>query len=198
MTTNSGTVQFDLASLQTLASLVGAPWRLVTGRPLLERPGSLSASRDVVLAVEGHDVTLHSELVLLGFEGRGAQYAHLTVLVGSEGLDDARQRGEVCFDHADEELVGIQVVRETITSMRSGQPEWVYATDIGVVLDLTGGAIGIVKDGHHDQAMLVRISDSLDALDLPHHSDAWNRDDGLGREYRSTRELIPLQTLLGG
>lgn len=196
MTTNTGTVQFDRASLHALADLVAAPWRFVTGEPLPERPGSLLAFDDVVLAVEGHEVTLHSELVDLGFEGFAAEYPHLTVLVGADGLDEAGNPGEACSEHQGAEVVEILVVRETITASRDGGAAWVYCTDIGLVFDLSGGALGVVKASHHNAALLVSIADSVAALDLPDRTIEWDGERELGAQYRSTREFIPLATLL--
>ena len=65
-----------------------------------------------------------------------------------------------------------------------------------MVFELSEGALGIVKAGHHDEAMFVSFGDSVDALDLPDRTIEWDWDNELGEEYRTKREFIDVRSLL--
>lgn len=198
MTSRTATTHFDHASLRRLSSAVGARWRYVTGDPLAQRPGSLIAFGVVVAATDACELVVHSDLGVLDFEGYDEEYPRLSVADPDPSeVEASRTSGRLFFGSSGKEVRKVDIVREEIASLRDGAVEWVYSTDIGVVFELTDGAIGIVKAGHHDDALIVSFGESADTLDLPDRTIEWDWDNELGEEYRTRRDFIPLESLLG-
>jgi hypothetical protein len=197
MNARTACTHFDGSSLQRLAGLVGAKWRFVTGDTLPERrPGSLAAFDAVIAAVEGRAVAVCSRLGTLDFEGYEEEYPFLTIEdADPSALEQLRKSGRMFFQKSGMEVRRVHIVREEITALRDGEVEWIYRTDVGVVFELSGAAVGIVKSSHHVEALFVSIGDSVDALDLPDRTIEWDWDNELGEEYRTRRDLIPLELL---
>lgn len=196
MMTRVQALPFDRTSLHNLAALIGERWRLVTGDPLAEKPGHLFSWDNVVVASTAKVIRIHTELLVLDFEGYEEEYPILSVAADVGGLDAAQRDGRAFFQHQGEEIVQIHVIREVITQMMHGEQTWIFTTDYGVVFELARGAISVAKAGHHSEALDVAIADALDAVDIPDRSVEWDWDNELGEEYRVAREFIPIGTLL--
>jgi hypothetical protein len=183
--------------LQRLAGFVGTRWRFITGDPLAQRPGSLIAFGLVVAATDACELGVQSDVGVLGFEGYDEEYPRLSVADPDPGAVQAlRTSGRLFFQHSGEQVRDVAVVRVEIASLRDGAVHWVYSTDMGVVFELSEGAVAIVKAGHHDDALIVAFGASADALDLPDRTIEWDWDNEPGQEYRTRRDLIPLESLL--
>lgn len=197
MTPRTAATHFERASLQRLAGAVGTRWRFITGDPLAQRPGSLIAFGLVVAATDACELGVHSDLGVLDFEGYDEEYPRLSVAdPDPSALQALRTSGRLFFQNSGEQVRKVAIVREEIASLRDGVVQWVYSTDIGVVFELSEGAVAIVKAGHHDDALIVAFGASADALDLPDRTIEWDWDNELGEEYRTRRDFIPLESLL--
>jgi hypothetical protein len=181
----------DAESVRLLASVVGEKWRFITGEPLPERPGSLAAFDEVAIAFEGASLMLRSELGVLDFEGFKNEYPKLSVRAADPDLlEDARHSGRLTFLNRGELVRRVFIVREEITSLRNDQVQWVYSTDIGVIFEVAGAAVGIVKASHHIEALHVSFAASIEELDLPDRTIEWDWDNELGEEYETSRDFI--------
>ena len=197
MTPRMATTHFDDGSLRRLRDFVGGRWNFVTGDPLPEQPGCLAAFDYVIAAIEGRTATVHSRLALADFEGYEGEYPRLSVGdTDPEALEAWRKSGRTFFCNSGQTVRSVLIVREEITALRDGDVQWVYSTDIGVVFELSEGALGIVKASHHIEALRVSFGDTVDALDLPDRTIEWDWDNELGEEYRTMREFIDVQSLL--
>lgn len=103
--------QLDRTSLQHLSELLGGTWRLVTGDRLPERGDSLFAFGEVVIAIEGCEYTVRSELTTSDFEGFSEEHPQLSVHLGAERLDDEIRSGRAFFRNKGDTVVAIYVVR---------------------------------------------------------------------------------------
>lgn len=56
----------------------------------------------------------------------------------------------------------------------------------------------MAKAGHHSDALEVAFADSLESVDIADRSTEWDWGNELGEEYRFSRQVIPIETLLGG
>jgi hypothetical protein len=93
-----------------------------------------------------------------------------------------------------ETIEHIRIVRDTIKENTNGTTTWEYSTDVGVVFELEHGAVGIIKNGHGGQALLVERANTTQTLDLIDNSDQWQDD--LTTRYESSRQFFPLKELL--
>ena len=129
---------------------------------------------------------------------KSAEAANLSVGdTDPEALEAWRKCGRTFFYDSGQTVRSVFIVREEITALRDGDVQWVYSTDIGVVFELSEGALGIVKASHHIEALRVSFGDSVDALDLPDRMIEWDWDNELGEEYRTKHEFIDVRSLLG-
>lgn len=193
MTIRVAESRLDRASVQHLSELLGGTWRLVTGDRLPERGDSLFAFGEVVIAVEGREYTVRSELTMSDFEGYSDEYPQLSVQRGAERLDDEIRSGRAFFRNKGDTVAAIYVVRDTVSQLKDDELVWQYITDVGIVIELTGGAVSVCKASHHTEALLVSFSGSLENLRVDDNIDEW--EDELGIAHLSRREVLPLSEL---
>ena len=195
MTIRVAESQLDRASVQQLSELLGGTWRLVTGDRLPERGDSLFAFGEVVIATEGREYTVRSELTTSDFEGFSEEYPELSVHPGAERLDDEIKSGRAFFRNKGDTVVAIYVVRDTVSQLKDDETVWQYTTDVGIVIELTGGAVSVCKASHHTEALLVSFSGSLETVSVDDNLDEW--EDELGIAHLSRREVLPINELYG-
>ncbi len=193
MTMRVAESELNIASLQHLSELLGGTWRLVTGDRLPERGNSLFAFGAVVIAIEGREYTVRSELTVSDFEGYSEEYPQLSVERGAERLDDEIRSGRAFFRNKGDKVVAVYVVRDAISQLKDDETVWQYTTDIGIVIELTGGVVSVCKASHHTEALLVSFSGSLESVSVDDNLEEW--EDELGVAHLSRREVLPLNDL---
>ncbi len=193
MTMRVAESELNIASLQHLSELLGGTWRLVTGDRLPERGNSLFSFGAVVIAIEGREYTVRSELTVSDFEGYSEEYPQLSVERGAERLDDEIRSGRAFFRNKGDKVVAVYVVRDAISQLKDDETVWQYTTDIGIVIELTGGVVSVCKASHHTEALLVSFSGSLESVSVDDNLEEW--EDELGVAHLSRREVLPLNDL---
>ncbi|MCB0914623.1 MAG: hypothetical protein H6525_09195 [Actinobacteria bacterium] len=189
----------DAGSLELLAALPGKRWQFVTGEPLAERPGSLAAFDEVIVALEGIALAVKSALRVLNFEGFEDDYPRLDVVPATApAVDRARKSGRLSYLNRGAVVSRVYIVRERLSQLCNGEVQWTYSTDIGVVFELSGVAVAVVKASHHVEALQVSFGASVQELDLPDRTIEWNWDNEIGQEYRTSREFIDILDCLNG
>ncbi len=199
MSEKVATSHLDAGSLQLLVALLGKQWQFVTGEPLAERPGSLAAFDEVLVALEGDAVAVKSTLCLLDFEGFEDEYPQLDVVpADTPAMNRARKSGRLSYLNRGAVVSRVDIVRERLSQLRNGEVQWTYSTDIGVVFELSGVAVAVVKASHHVEALQVSFGASVEELDLPDRTIEWDWDNEIGQEYRTSREFIDILDILDG
>ena len=199
MSEKVATSHLDAQSLKLLAALLGKQWQFVTGEPLPERPGSMAAFDEVLVAVDGDAVAVQSALRLLDFEGSDDEYPQLGVVpTDTRALDRARKSGRLSYRNRGAVVSQVYIVRERLSQLRNGEVQWTYSTDIGVVFGLSGVAVAVVKASHHVEALQVSFGASVEELDLPDRTIEWDWDNEIGQEYRTRRDFIDVRDCLEG
>ena len=191
--TTQATFHLSAESLGVLRSLKGKTWRLTTGKPSPENSGHHFSWDDVIVATDGGDARIHTELVESEFEGYDEEYAQLSVHPDSQGLAEAQRDERACFEHAGARITDVFLVRISITQMMYGQSTWTYSGDYGVIFGLTEGAAAVCKTGHHTDALDVFFADSVEELEIDDRFDEWDVANEPGVEYECARELIPIR-----
>jgi hypothetical protein len=193
MTRNVARLYLDSASLKALRELLGQHWGGVTGDLAPEAPGlTLASWAEVTAEIGGRAWTFSSRMTGSNFEGFDEEYPSLHVSAGGSRMEAASAAGRVFHQHRGESVEAIFIVRETITRSVDGEEKWQFGTDYAVVLELSSGAIGIFKGGHHDEALFVNIADDVDSIVIPDRSTEWNWDNQIGEHYEVNRVWIPL------
>jgi hypothetical protein len=181
--TAQATFCLSAESLGFLRSLKGRSWRLATGKPSPEKPGHHFSWDNVIVATDGGDARIHTELVESEFEGYGEEYAQLSVHSDSQGLAEAQRDRRGCFEHAGARITEVFLMRISITQMMHGEPTWTYSGDYGVIFGLTEGAAAVCKTGHHTDALDVFFADSVGELEIDDRFDEWDVANEPGEEY---------------
>ena len=193
MTRNVAHLYLDSASIKALRELLGQRWDGITGDLAPGAPGlTLYSWAEVIAAIGGRAWTFSSRMTGSDFEGFEEEYPSLHVSAGSSRMEAASSAGRVFSHHRGESVEAIFIVRETITRSVYGEQNWQFGTDYAVVFELSSGAVGIFKGGHHDEALFVNIADDVDSLVIPDRSNEWSWDNQLGENYEVHRVWIPL------
>jgi hypothetical protein len=183
---------FSRDDLIRLAELVGGSWRYVSGKTLTHH---LNTPIDVIIGTSGNSVRVVSEIAEADFEGNAEMYAALSVSADVSGLDEAQRKGNVYIHFQREKINDIWIIRDVVTEVSGGELRWEYTTDVGLVFELSGGAVAVVKGSHHTEMLLVRMALSVEQLYLPDRVIEW--DDDLTAQHYSSREFIPIEKLFG-
>ncbi len=184
---------FTFASddLQALRNLVGGEWLYVAGDTL---GPDFNTSVDVILGTTSGSVRVVSAIAGADFRyDEPMTYSVLSISNDVSGFEVAKRRGNVYVQHQREQIVDVQIVRETIVEVENGEDSWEYTTDIGIVFVLAKGAVAIAKGSHHTEMLVVRMASTVDELDIPDRTIEWADD--LTIQHRSTRQLIPVDEL---
>lgn len=178
--------------LARLAALVGGSWLYVAGETLTHH---LNTPVDVIVGTTSGSVSIVSAIAEADFEGEAETYAVLSVTGNVSGFAEAKRKGNVYVHHQREAVKDIRIVRDTVTEVSDGETTWRYVTDVGVVFDLTGGAVAVVKASHHTEMLFVRMGNSAGELDIPDRVIEWDND--LVVQHHSSRQFIPVEDLIG-
>lgn len=181
---------FTSEEVARLAALIGAEWLYVAGDTLSP---DFNTPVEVVVGTTVDSITIYSEQVPADFEDPDLEYAVLSIRDVEGRFEAAKRSGNVYVHHQHEQILDVQIVRETITEIENGTTMWEYTTDVGVVFVLGKGAIAIAKGSHHTEMLAVRTAGSVEDLDIPDRTVEW--EDDLTVQYRSTREFIPVDAL---
>ncbi len=193
MTRNVAHLYLDSASIKALRELVGQRWDGVTGDLAPEAPGlTLSAWAEVTANIGGRAWTFSSRMIGSDFEGFEEDYPVLHVSADGSRMEAETAAGRVFHQHRGQSVEAIFIVRETISHSVGGEEEWEFGTDYAVVFELSSGAVGIFKGGHHDEALFVNIADDVDSLVIPDRSIEWSWDNQLGEHHEVRRVWVPL------
>lgn len=149
------------AAKEILVNLVGSTLESVSGPGL---PSYLISPRIFVSASTGN-VELFGDVEdspIADFEG---VMSTLNVDVAlREEVELAKTQGNVYRQKSGMDITSVRVIRETATCTNGGSLNWVYESDIGILLVLSGGFLVVSKLGQHDEALKVQFLDEFNPM----------------------------------
>lgn len=188
----SARLLISYAELEILRALIGQRWShygLPAGFPDGER-----SVMEAFVETEEDLVSFRLELTEMEFEGFPDEYTTFTVCRGSDGLRAARAHGDLYFHFRGNLIRDILIVRDTTRGLAQDLVAFEFVRDVGVVLLLDDGCIGIV--GGNPWGQLIRVTHATDRSDLLLRDGADLWDSTLELHHESHREILALTSAL--
>jgi hypothetical protein len=184
------------ASLEFLASNVGAIWEFVTGEVLRESPGHLFAWDFALIGTSRQDFRLSIRTFVANLEGQDDDYGVLEVEPGAGGGEELTRAGNTFLGYQGEVVTEIFVIRETIQHRVLGSVDWELRSDFGLVFKLTRGVFALYMAGHQSDAIEIAYADEVASIEIRGRESSWEFDKEVGEDVTFEHDLVPLMRLL--
>ena len=184
---------FSSESIDCVRSLVGDSWRCFGGTMM---SGRLTEMFYVFVATEQHEFTITSEVDFFDITGEVYETAisELAIKPDAPELATAIREGHTFAQYAGQKVNDVLVIRDTIDEFQADVHTWRIIKDVGLIIILERGLICLTQDILHDEMLVFTLGTSLEEFTIPRIDSVW-RNDELGIEYTTNRELISVNTM---
>ena len=176
---------FTESEFGMLAWLKGSLWLHISG---CEMDNLNFAWGSVIVQTSNGPVNLISESRELDFEGYWDDYSKLHLKASAEGCDAMKEAGHVFYFGQGETIQRIWLIRDTVTFTLDRMKVSQYTTDSGIVFELDGTWISLMKSSQRTAALSVEVAQRKSDLQLGHLSGRW--ESNLLRVYSHERQWI--------
>lgn len=146
-------------SMRRVAGLIGDTWQGFGGT---SRGADLLQPFSVFLSTSHSQVTVNSVVDFSDIMGEEYEtaIAELDVNAGDVALDQDAKSGHMFVHNADQEVMDVRAVRDTLEEVRDGEHTWRIIKDVGVIVILEREAIAITQEDLHDEMLVASVADA--------------------------------------
>lgn len=189
---NRSTLFIPLDQLQLLQVLIGQTWDHY-GFPAGFKSGEMGVI-DTFVQTDNTIVTFEVDLTDLAFEGFADEYTTFRIHEGSEERHLAIAHGHLYHHFRGGSIVDVTIVRDTTRGYSGESMTFEFVRDVGIIIELTNGWIGIIGGGPWGLEIHVTHSTKREELHLWDRSGLWESD--LMNRVESEREFVALETAM--
>ena len=186
ITTNT----FTHSELGILQSHIGSSLDSIAGNGL---PDFLTSTEILIVTTDGV-LHLWCDSVEYEFQAFSEDFSTWRIDEVPSGLAEATSHGDRYFFHKGEEVLNVEVVRETTREIQFGEPRWEYTTDVAVVLTLSGGKLVVERTDLNIEILTARFVEEGDDFELTPSDSYWK--DTVDTRYENERVTRTVQALL--
>ena len=169
MRTQNNLKDFEVELLKTL---IGCEYQVIAGPDLWH---FLSATK-FIIKTDKCSIEISGNVTSLDFEGFEDDYSTLSVAPASEAdMLKSHENGNVYVFHSGKQIIDVKIFRETLSEIDPGVSDWIYSTDVAIMLVFADSNLVISKLNHHTELLQATFNE-LEASEFPSPRDGFVED----------------------